>query len=126
MIFELLQRPFVQGVLFVLVSILLTLVTGRKSAEQAWTLAGYVFMAFILVNSLLILAAGDAWRYFFYSLACSVLYLVCIAVSMPVLIKLLKMQGSEEAAMVFIYIVYHPLLLLLMVFLKWAFLKVWH
>lgn len=123
MIFELLQRPFVQVLLFILLTILSVFISGPKNADNTWVIAGYVFIGFMLVNSILICFASNSWSYFFISLGFSVLYLVSISIIIPAIIKVLKIEGSAESAMIFIFIIYHPVFLLFMLFLKWAYFK---
>ncbi|ELR69374.1 hypothetical protein C900_05064 [Fulvivirga imtechensis AK7] len=38
--------------------------------------------------------------------------------------ELLKLKGSGESGMIFLVIIYHPFLLLLVVFLKWVYGKI--
>ena len=120
-LFELLQKPFIQVLLFLLLTILAVFIAGPKNADNTWNIAGIVFICFMLVNALLICTVSNSWSYFFYSLLFSVLYLASIAILMPVLIKILKIDGSAESAMIFIFIIYHPVFLLLMLFLKWTY-----
>jgi hypothetical protein len=96
---------------------------GPKNAENTWNIAGFVFIGFMLINSIFISFTPNSWKYFFYSLGFSVLYLVSISVMIPAFIKILKIEGSAEGAMIFIFIIYHPVLLLFMLFLKWAYFK---
>mgnify|MGYP001250918149 CR=1 FL=1 len=121
---ELLQRPFVQMLAFVLLTIPAISIIGPKSADHAWTIAGFIYIGFILVNSILICFASHSWSYFFYSLGFSVLYLVSIFIVITILIRLFKIEGSGESAMTFLFIIYHPVLLLFILFLKWAYLKI--
>ena len=119
----LLQKPFIQAAFFLLLTIPSILIIGPKTADKAWLIAGLVFIGFMLTNALYIAFISDTWRYFFYSLGGSVVYLCVIAVLMPALLKALSIEGSAESAMVFISIIYHPVFLLLVVFLKWAYVK---
>lgn len=123
MIVELIQKPFVQVLLFILLTILSVFIIGPKTADKTWTVAGLVFIGFMIVNSVLICTSSHSWSYFFYSLGFSVLYLMSVAIIIPALIKLLKIEGSAESSMIFIFIIYHPLLLLLVIFLKWTYFK---
>lgn len=113
----------IQVLTFILLTILSIVILRPKTTDKAWSAAGIVFTGFMLLNSVLLWFAPDTWSYFFYSLGFSVLYLVSIAVLLPVLIKGLKIQGSAESAMVFIFIIYHPILLLLVLFAKWVYVE---
>lgn len=123
-LFEILQKPFAQVVLFILLTILFVFIIGPKNADSTWNIAGIVFIGFMLVNAMFICVVPNSWSYFLYSLGFSVLYLLSIAILIPALIKVLKMNGSEESAMIFIFIIYHPAFLLFMLFLKWAYFKI--
>lgn len=120
-LFELLQKPFVQVLFFLVITILAIFIISPKNADNTWNAAGVVFIGFMLVNSILICTVTNSWSYFFYSLGFSLLYIACIAILIPALIKILKIEGSAESAMVFIFILYHPLFLLLMLLLKWGY-----
>jgi hypothetical protein len=123
-LFELFQNPFVQVLLFVLLTVMLVVIYRPKNSDKTWVLAGLVFIGFMFINSIGICTAHNVWTYFFYSLGYSMLYLVSIAVVVPVLIKILKIEGTSESAMIFIFIIYHPFFLLIMGFLKWAYFKI--
>jgi hypothetical protein len=122
-IFELLQRPFVQFLIFIPLTILTVFAFGSKNTESTWTVAGFVFIGFMVLNSVAIDFVPHQWRYFFYSLGISLLYLASIAIVIPLLQKIMKTEGSGESAMIFIFIIYHPVCLLVMMFLKWGYLK---
>jgi hypothetical protein len=124
MIVELLQKPFIQALFFILITILSVFIIGPKDADSTWVIAGYIFIGFMLVNSILICTVSNSWSYFFYSLGFSALYLVSIGIIISTSIKLLKIEGSAESAMIFIFIIYHPVLLLFMLFLKWVYFKI--
>jgi hypothetical protein len=123
MIFELLQKPFVQVLSFITLTILSIAIVGPKNTENTWLMAGYFFIGFMLVNSVLILFATNSWSYLFYSLLFSVLYLVGVSIVISTIGKILKIEGSGESAMIFLVAIYHPVLLLAMMFLKWSYLK---
>jgi len=120
-IIELLQKPYIQALLFILLTILSIVIIAPKNADKTWSIAGFVFIGFMLLNSVLICTVSNSWTYFFYSLGFSVLYLLSIAIIIPSLIKLLKIEGSGESAMIFIWIIYHPILLLVVLSLKWTY-----
>jgi len=124
MIFELLQKPFIQVLAFLLLTIISIVVIGPKNADSTWNIAGIIFIVFMIVNAIVICVVPQHWTYFFYSLGCSILYLISIAVIIPIMTKLFKIEGAGESAMIFIYIIYHPVFLLFMLFLKWVYFKV--
>lgn len=122
-IFELLQKPFVQLLLAMLLTILFISILGPKNTDHTWNIAGLVYIGFMIINSILICTVSNSWRYLIYSLGFSIVYLVCISMIVPAITKFLKIEGSAESAMIFISFIYHPVLLLAMIFLKWAYLK---
>jgi hypothetical protein len=123
MTIELLQKPFIQALFFILITIISVFIIGPKDADNTWIIAGYIFIGFMLINSILICTVSNSWNYFFHSLGFSALYLMSVGIIIPASIKLLKIEGSAESAMIFIFIIYHPVLLLFMLFLKWAYFK---
>ncbi|ABG59098.1 hypothetical protein [Cytophaga hutchinsonii] len=123
-LFELLKKPFFQVLFFILLTIVCVFIIRPKNTDKTWTLAGIIFIGFMLVNAVMICYAVTGWAYFFYSLLFAILYLCSISIILPALIKLLKIEGTDESAMVFIFIMYHPVCLLLMLFLKWAYLTI--
>lgn len=123
-IFELLQKPFVQLLLAMLLTILFISILGPKNTDHTWNIAGLVYIGFMIINSILICTVSNSWRYLIYSLGFSIVYLVCISMIVPAITKFLKIEGSAESAMIFISFIYHPVLLLAMIFLKWAYLKI--
>lgn len=122
-IVEPIQGLFIQVLVFTVLTVLLIVMLRPKNADKAWSLAGIVFAGFMLVNAVLLWFASEPWSYFFYSLGFSMLYLGCMAMLLPALIKGLKIQGSSESAMVFIFIIYHPILLLAVLFSKWLYIE---
>lgn len=122
MMFNLLQRPFVQASAGVVLSLLAVFIIRPKTADKTWLIAGLLFIGFMLVNSAFMIMAPHPWIYFFSSLGCSALYLLAIGIVLPALVKILNIEGSGESAMVFIFILYHPVGLLLVLFLKWLYL----
>ena len=75
----------------------------------------------MLLNAILAFFADDIWSYFFISLGISILYLCVTALTANILLKVLKLSGSQESAMIFMVVIFHPVALLLSIFLKWAF-----
>jgi len=113
------QKPAYQALLFLLVTPILILVIRPKSADAAWVIAAYIFMAFIIVNAGLLWFANSGWRYFFYSVGVAVIYLLLIPVIMAALLKVFRLKGSEESSMAFLVVIYQPFALLLVMLAKW-------
>jgi hypothetical protein len=113
------QKPIYQGTAFILLTIVIALIIRPKSVDSFWVIAGLVFAAFLIFNSVFIAFADAIWIYFFYSIGISILYLLTISVIAPLLIRMLNAGGSGESSMIFLMIIYHPVLLLLGIFIKW-------
>lgn len=113
------QLPIYQALLFLLLTPILILISRPGSADKAWVIAGSLFVLFLLVNSALLWFADSPWRYFFYSIGFAIGYLLIIAVMMPGLLRILKLEGSGESAMIFLILIYQPIALLLVMLVKW-------
>ncbi|MDB5255890.1 MAG: hypothetical protein JWM14_585 [Chitinophagaceae bacterium] len=122
-LFQLIQKPVYQALLFVLLTLVLAWIVKPKTADKIWVIGGLMYCFFILTNFVLSFWAIDTWSYFFISLGFSLLYLAVIVLVVKVLMKMLKLEGSEESAMIFLVIIFHPFFLLLAIFFKWGFLK---
>ena len=119
-----LSRPHVHVLIFLAISLAVFFVLRPKDANSLYSMAGVVYAVFILANSILIFYAPNTWSYFFTSLLFSLVYLLAIALMTSMYIHLAKVEGSGESAMVFLVVMYHPLALLFMIFLKWIISKV--
>ena len=115
----LIQKPFYQAVLFLVLTPILIFVIQPKSADMAWSIAAFAFGLFLIVNAVLLWFDISPWRYFFYSIGFAIGYLLIIAISMPPLLSVLKLKSSEESAMAFLILIYQPFALLLVMLVKW-------
>ena len=113
------QKPAYQALLFLLLTPILIFVIQPKSADAAWTIAAYTFVLFLIVNAVLLWFDDSPWRYFFYSIGFAVGYLLVIAIMMQGLLKVLRLEGSEESSMAFLTLIYQPFALLLVMLAKW-------
>jgi hypothetical protein len=123
-LFDWLQKPFYQLLFFIPLTFVVLVIVRPVKTDNAWVIAGIVYGCFIVVNTVLVGFSDKPWYYFLISLGFSILYLLAIGVLIPGLIKVMKIEGSGESAMIFLIIIYHPLALMLMMFLKWAYFKV--
>ncbi|MFZ1805611.1 MAG: hypothetical protein WAU36_00225 [Cyclobacteriaceae bacterium] len=121
---EALHKPIYHALPFLLFTIPLVLLSFPKNANGAWLIAGYCYLAFIVLNIVLQWFSENQWQYFFHSIGFSVAYILVIAMIMPILIKLLKLEGSGESAMAFLFIIYHPVGLLIVMLAKWIYIKI--
>jgi hypothetical protein len=117
--FLLIQKPFYQALLCVLLTPVFILIIKPKSADRAWTIAAYIFGLFLIFNVAMLWFDSDPWRYFFYSIGFSLGYALSVSIIMPVLLKFLQLERSQESAMAFLIMIYQPFALLLMLFVKW-------
>jgi hypothetical protein len=118
-VYLLIQKPAYQALLFLILTPILILIIQPKSTDKAWDNAAYIFGLFLIVNAGLLWFDDSPWRYFFYSIGVTVCYLLIIAIIMPGLLKVLKLQGSGESAMAFLILIYQPFVLLLVMLAKW-------
>jgi hypothetical protein len=115
----LIQKPVYQALLFLLLTPILIFVFQPKGDDTAWSIAVYTFALFLIVNTGLLWFDDSPWRYFFYSIGSTVGYLLAIAIIMPVLLRVLKLESSGESAMAFLILIYQPFALLLVMLSKW-------
>ncbi|MES2514664.1 MAG: hypothetical protein V4580_10995 [Bacteroidota bacterium] len=115
------EQPAYQALVFALFSPALLLIIKPKSADRAWTIAAYIFAMFLTINAIMLWFDDNPWHYFFYSLGTSVAYISIVAISMPALLKALRLQSSQESAMAFLIVIFQPFALLLIMFTKWIF-----
>jgi hypothetical protein len=113
------QQPAYQVLLFLLLTPLLIFVIQPKDADRAWLIAVYTFFVFLLVNAGLLWFDDSPWHYFFYSIGFALVYLLLIAIIMPGLLKVLRLESSGESAMAFLIVIYQPFALLLVMLVKW-------
>ena len=118
-LFHLLRQPFYQVGFFLLFTMILIPFLRAKGPNAIWNVAGVLYIGFIFANAIFFWFEDGTWWYFFISLICSILYLVLAGVLVSLLIKALKVDGSEESAMIFLFIIYHPVILLLVILLRW-------
>ena len=113
------QKPAYQVLLFVLLTPILIFILRPKSVDMAWLIAAYTFVLYMIVNAVLLWFDNNPWRYFLYSIVCTLGYLLLVAIIMRALLKVLRLEGSEESAMVFLIMIYQPFALLLVMLVKW-------
>lgn len=118
-LFERMQQPVYQAAVCIIFTILLNMLLKPGNADTVWVICGFAYSCFILMNAAGVFFTGPVWYYFFISMGFSLLYLLVIAVVANLLIQSLKLEGTQESAMVFMVILLHPVALLLAIFLKW-------
>lgn len=118
-LFLYLQNPAYQAVLFLTITPIVIFVCRPKSADNAWLIAAYAFIGFMIVNAIMLWFDQDPWRYFFYSLAVEVCYLLLVAIILSGVLKVLRLKGSGESAMAFLVMIYQPFALLFVMLVKW-------
>lgn len=113
-------RPLLQIVFFTLLSAVIMPIARPKNADSVYAIAGGIYAAFVVVNSILLFFAPRTWPYFFQSMLASIIYLLVAALLAAMYLSITKTKGSSEGAMVFLVVLYHPPALLLAIFLQWA------
>ena len=116
---HLFRQPLYQVALFLVITLITVPFLSPKNANAIWNTAGILYIGFILTNAVLFWFADGTWSYVLISLGYSLLYILVAGVLVSSLIRVLKIPGSGESAGIFIFIIYHPLILLFIVFLKW-------
>jgi hypothetical protein len=119
-----LLKPYAHVVIFLAVTVAIFVLLRPKDANALYTMAGVVYAVFILTNSILIFFAQNTWTYFFTSLLLSISYILAVAPLSSIYIRMAKVEGSGESAMMFLVIIYHPLAMLFVIFLKWIMSKI--
>ena len=114
-----LTKPYAHVVVFLVVTFVIFVLIRPREANALYTIGGVVYVLFILTNSGLIYFAPNTWTYFFLSLLFSVIYIVVFSFLSSMYIRLANVDGSRESGMIFLVIIYHPIALLLVVFVKW-------
>lgn len=112
------QAPWWQVPLFLVASLLVLVAFRPSSPNGVWTVTGLGYLAFILANSLLVLGSDSPWKYLGVSLLLTLGYLLIAGTLTSAWITLLGMKGPGETAMVFLFIIYHPPVLLLLTCLR--------
>jgi hypothetical protein len=118
-LFHLLRQPLYQAGFFLLLTVVLIPFLRAKGPNAIWNVAGVLYIGFIFANAIFFWFEDGTWSYFFISLAYSVLYLLLAGGLVSSLINALKIDGSGESAMVFLFIIYHPVILLFVILLRW-------
>jgi hypothetical protein len=116
---HLLRQPLYQVGFFLLLTMVLIPLLRAKGPNAIWNVAGVLYIGFIFANAIFFWFEDGIWSYFFISLVYSLLYLLLAGVLVSLLIEALKIDGSGESAMIFLFIIYHPVILLMVILLKW-------
>ena len=116
---HLVRQPLYQLAFFLLLTLLLIPFIGMKSSNAAWNVAGVLYIGFIFINALCSWFEESMWTYFFISIGYSLLYILLAGILVSLLVSALKISGSGESAMIFMFIIYHPVILLFVILLKW-------
>ena len=114
-------RPYLQAVVFLLVSLLALLIVRPREVNAVYTLSGVIYALFIIVNCVMLFYVPKVWPYFLLSMLFSVLYLIAVALLIELYVRVFSASGDGESGMIFLVIMYHPLAALLAIFCKWAY-----
>lgn len=117
---EFLSKPYGLAIGFLVVMLFIFVLLRPKNPNTLYTIAGVLYVIFILANSVMIFFAENTWSYFFISLLFSLLYLFAVELLTSTYIRIARADGSGESAMIFLVIIYHPFVLLLAILVKWV------
>ncbi len=120
---EFIQKPYGQLATFLSLTLLVLIIVRPRQAEPLWTMAGLFYICFILANAIFIWRAEHQWLYLLYSLGCSVAYILIISGLTSAYTSIANVDGSGESGMIFLVIIYHPFILLFVIFLHWLYMK---
>ena len=116
----LLSRPLNQFISVVLLSLIFILIWQPTTNDTFWIISGAFYASFILVNFIFFFFSTNKWRYFGYSMLSSLLYIFTASIAHQILLYFLPLKGSGESAMIFLIILYHPVILLTVLFIYWV------
>lgn len=115
------SKPYIQATIFIGVTLVLLLIVRPKQEETLWILAGTLYILFMVANGVMLFWQEAHWPYFFLSLLISILYLFIAQAIVTVHVRLFNTPGSGESSMIFLVVIYHPIVLLGVIFLKWMY-----
>ncbi|MCM4153946.1 hypothetical protein DHD05_20340 [Arenibacter sp. N53] len=115
------STPLYLTIGFFLITVLSLLIFGKDQAENLWSIGGIIFGCYLIFSSILVLFIDTGWGYFFSILGYSILYLIITGILIQIIIQVQQIPGSNESAMIFLIIMFHPILLLFLKFIKWLF-----
>jgi hypothetical protein len=118
-VFDLLRQPLYQVAFFLVITTLSVPFLRARSANAIWNVAGVLYVGFMIANTVFFFFEDAIWKYFFISLVSSLVYVLIAGMLVSFFVSALKKTGSGESAMIFVSIIYHPVILLLMILLKW-------
>ncbi len=116
-------RPVYQAILCIVLMLILCTIIRPTKVDTLWVIAGLSYIFFILPNSIMIWFTTTPWTYFFISLFVSVGFLFVANLIVTGCSSLFNAKGSGESSMIFLVIIYHPFALLLVILVKWLYLK---
>ncbi|HYC86556.1 MAG TPA: hypothetical protein VEB86_15090, partial [Chryseosolibacter sp.] len=88
-------------------------------SEETWFVSGAAYGLYIVFNSVVIAFSRTPWKYFFASMGLSIAFMVVCFVIARGWIVFRNAHGSDEASIVFLIIMYHPVALLCVMFMRW-------
>ena len=117
-------KPQWQAILFIVITAATLVILRSPDAERVWLVTAAGYAGFMVVNSVLIWFATKASRYFVISMLVSVLYIFAARAVILIFESSMELDGSDEAAMIFLIVIYHPVMLLGVMLARWVFTKI--
>jgi hypothetical protein len=115
------RKPAGQLTLFLAVTVVAEPLAQTTDTAILWMIAGIIYAAFILTNSILISGADNVWQYFLFSLILSVVFALLSFAVTSGYAAILNAKGGNESSMVYLISIYHPFALLTVIFLRWVY-----
>ena len=106
------SSPLLQTAVFIAVTILLNILLafdGDTSSDSLYFTAGFVFMAYMLFNTIAMIFAKSYWKYLLFSLVSIVIYLTLSGLIVQIIIDAAGIEGSHEASIIFLVVIYYPI-----------------
>lgn len=116
---SLLLLPIGQFIILLALCMLVVCLLRPTVLDRLWVIGGIHYLLFILVNVSLCWFADSGWLYFLYSLLLSALFLIGVNGIIQVYARWRTVTGSGESSMIFLVIIYHPILLLFVMLIRW-------
>ena len=114
------SNPLVMAGATALLATAFLLLVRPEDHNGAWTRAGAAYLLFVLASTAGLFWSAAPGRYALTAIAGSVVWLVLAPLVAGLARVRWRLEGSGESAMIFLAVIYHPLLLGLALLLRWG------
>lgn len=109
-----LEFPWIQALSGLLATIMMIPMVRPRSSDPVYNTGGFIYGVFILVNAGFQFSAARPGIYFLISMVSSVVYIfLSYQICRMYIGRIYRIEGGDESSMVFLMIMYHPLVSLL-------------